>query len=192
MSQYWSAFSELMRTPFLHLELVWGIVPLYFGLLLNEMTSSKASFRTAIQTGFSFLWGGTQWLYPYFKPHAPGGPRLELGDAAGESLRDFPGSDTWRGGIGQRDPAKVSDLLRFPGPYALCELLHDRDLSNPGALFGMEMELPDRHRALRGSDLVGLAFWTDADQESKISLREDCCHGLPSTGSRLFLTAKDE
>jgi hypothetical protein len=79
MSQYWSAFVELIHTPFLHLELVWGIVPLYFGLLLNELTSSKANFRTAIQTGFSFLWAGAQWLYPYFKPHATGGPRLELG-----------------------------------------------------------------------------------------------------------------
>ena len=78
MSQSWSAFSELIRTPFLHLELVWGIVPLYFGLLLNELTSSKANFRTAIQTGFSFLWAGAQWLYPYFKPDAAGGPHLDL------------------------------------------------------------------------------------------------------------------
>ena len=66
---YWSLFVELIRTPFLHLELVWGIVPLYFGLLLNEMTSSKANFRTALQTGFSFLWAGAQWLYPYVKFH---------------------------------------------------------------------------------------------------------------------------
>ena len=79
MSQYWTAFAELIRTPFEHVSLVWGIVPLYFGLLLNELTSAKASFRTAIQTGFSFLWAGAQWLYPFFKPHAPGGPRLELG-----------------------------------------------------------------------------------------------------------------
>ena len=79
MITYWAEFIELIQTPFLHLELVWGIVPLYFGLALNEMTSAKASFRTAIQTGFSFLWAAVQWLYPYFKVHAPGGPRLELG-----------------------------------------------------------------------------------------------------------------
>ena len=79
LQQYWTAFAELIRTPFLHMELVWGIGPLYFGLLLNELTLSKANFRTAIQTGFSFLWAGAQWLYPYFKAHAPGGPRLELG-----------------------------------------------------------------------------------------------------------------
>jgi hypothetical protein len=45
--------------------LVWGIVPLYFALLLSELTSAKKSFLTAIQTGFSFLWAGTQWLYLY-------------------------------------------------------------------------------------------------------------------------------
>src|SRR5512139_1659596 len=76
---YWQVLSELIRTPFRNMDLVWGIVPLYFALLLNELTSSKASFRTAIQTGFSFIWAGVQWLYPYFKPHAQGGPRLELG-----------------------------------------------------------------------------------------------------------------
>ena len=79
MNLYWHTFVELIRTPFEHVPLIWGIVPLYFGLLLNELTSAKASFRTAIQTGFSFLWAGVQWLYPYFQPHAPDGPRLELG-----------------------------------------------------------------------------------------------------------------
>jgi hypothetical protein len=78
MQNYWSVFVELIRTPFQHVELIWGIVPLYFGLLLNELTSSKANFRTAIQTGFSFLWAGAQWLYPYFRAHGPSGPHLEL------------------------------------------------------------------------------------------------------------------
>ena len=32
---YWSTFAELIRTPFEHAALIWGIVPLYFGLLLN-------------------------------------------------------------------------------------------------------------------------------------------------------------
>src|SRR5205085_1589037 len=31
-----------------------------------------------IQTGFSFLWAGAQWLYPYFTHHGKT-PRLELG-----------------------------------------------------------------------------------------------------------------
>jgi hypothetical protein len=79
LHHYGLAFVELIRTPFQHMELVWGIVPLYFGLLLNELTSAKANFQTAIQTGFSFLWAGAQWLYPYFKAHTPGGPRLEVG-----------------------------------------------------------------------------------------------------------------
>jgi len=76
---YWSTFVELVATPFQHIEMIWGIVPLYFALLLNEMTSAKANFRTAIQTGFSFLWAGAQWLYPYFKTRSAGAPRLELG-----------------------------------------------------------------------------------------------------------------
>src|SRR5215471_12693492 len=76
---YWATFVELIRTPFEHLELVWGIVPLYFGLLLNEMTSAKANYRTAIQTGFSFIWAGAQWIYPFFKARGPDGPRIEVG-----------------------------------------------------------------------------------------------------------------
>lgn len=79
MHSYWVAFTQLIRTPFTETALIWGIVPLYFALLLNEMTSSKANFRTAIQTGFSFTWASCQWLYPYFRPHATGAARLELG-----------------------------------------------------------------------------------------------------------------
>ena len=75
---YLAAFVELIETPFQHIETIWGIVPLYSGLLLNEMTSGRASFRTAIQTGFSFLWAGAQWLYPYFRARPAGAPRLEL------------------------------------------------------------------------------------------------------------------
>jgi hypothetical protein len=69
MYEYCLTFVELIRTPFEHLQLIWGIVPLYFALLLNELTSSKANFRTALQTGFSFLWAGAQWLYLYFQDH---------------------------------------------------------------------------------------------------------------------------
>ena len=76
---YWATFVELIRKPFEHPEWVWGIVPLYFALLLNEMTPSKANFRTAIQTGFSLLWAGAQWLYPYLHPQRAGPPRIELG-----------------------------------------------------------------------------------------------------------------
>ncbi len=78
MSHYWATFTELIAAPFEHAALIWGIVPLYFALLLNEMTPAKANFRTAIQTGFSFLWAGAQWLWPYFFPHAAHGRYLEL------------------------------------------------------------------------------------------------------------------
>ena len=69
MHLLWATFAELIGAPFRHVEMIWGIVPLYFGLLLNEITSAKANFRTAIQTGFSFLWAGAQWLYLYAKFH---------------------------------------------------------------------------------------------------------------------------
>jgi len=69
MINYWNTFVELIRMPFEHIPLIWGIVPLYFALLLNELTSGKANFRTALQSGFSFLWASAQWIYPYFKPH---------------------------------------------------------------------------------------------------------------------------
>ena len=80
MDHYFAVFTTLIVTPFEHIKLVWGIVPLYFGLLLNELASAKANFRTAIQTGFSFLWAGVQWIYPYFAPDADGGHRLDVGD----------------------------------------------------------------------------------------------------------------
>ncbi len=56
-------FWELIRTPFLHADAVWGIVPLYFGWAMNELTSTKATFATALQTGFSFLWAGAHWSW---------------------------------------------------------------------------------------------------------------------------------
>lgn len=72
IESYWHVFVELIRTPFGHLTLIWGIVPLYFGLLFSELASEKASFRTAIQTGFSFLWAGVQWSYPSSADIDPG------------------------------------------------------------------------------------------------------------------------
>ena len=65
--QYGLTFLELIRAPFTEVNMIWGIVPLYFALLLNELTSTKANFRTAIQTGFSFLWAAAQWLYFFAK-----------------------------------------------------------------------------------------------------------------------------
>jgi hypothetical protein len=66
---YWNIFEELLASPFENIRFIWGIVPLYFALMINEMTSSKANFRTALQTGFSLLWAGAQWLYPAIRFH---------------------------------------------------------------------------------------------------------------------------
>lgn len=70
---YGLTFLELIRAPFTDVNMIWGIVPLYFALFLNELTSTKANFRTAIQTGFSFLWAAAQWFYFYAKGRQPVG-----------------------------------------------------------------------------------------------------------------------
>jgi hypothetical protein len=75
---YWGTFAELIVTPFRQVPLIWGIVPLYFALLLGELTSAKANFRTAVQTGFSFLWAGAQWLYLYQKALTGAGSSVSL------------------------------------------------------------------------------------------------------------------
>lgn len=67
MAFHVQTFLDLIRAPFLDLSMVWGIVPLYFALLLNELTSTKANFRTEIQTGFSFIWAAAQWFYFFAK-----------------------------------------------------------------------------------------------------------------------------
>jgi hypothetical protein len=79
MHQYWVAFTTLIRTPFTATPLMWEIVPLYFALLLSELTSTKANYRTAIQTGFSLIWAGVQWLWPHFALNGRTGPRLDVG-----------------------------------------------------------------------------------------------------------------
>lgn len=69
MAHYWHTFVVIFKAPFQHTQLIWGIVPLYFAWLLNELTSSKASFRTAVQTGFTFVWAALQWLFQYTGQH---------------------------------------------------------------------------------------------------------------------------
>ncbi len=62
-------FLQLIVVPFQHASMVWGIVPLYFGWIVNEITSSKPSFNTAFQTGFALLWSGANWTWQYFQDH---------------------------------------------------------------------------------------------------------------------------
>lgn len=57
------AFWELIQVPFRHADLIWGVVPLYFGWVVSELNSSKANYSTAIQTGFALLWSGAQWVW---------------------------------------------------------------------------------------------------------------------------------
>ena len=76
IAQLWQTFVVIVQTPFLHTDLVWGIVPLYFGWLLNELTSSKASHRTALQTGFTFVWAAAQWLWQYARKRPDSAPLI--------------------------------------------------------------------------------------------------------------------
>jgi hypothetical protein len=78
MAHYWHTFLLILKTPFLYTDLIWGIVPLYFGWLLNELTSSKASFRTAIQTGFAFVWAAAQWLFQYAHKRPVSAPAISI------------------------------------------------------------------------------------------------------------------
>ena len=78
MTHYWATFLDLIAAPFRDAPGIWGIVPLYFALLVSEMTSSKANYRTAIQTGFSFLWAAAQWIYPFFYRGGPHGPHVRF------------------------------------------------------------------------------------------------------------------
>jgi ABC-type glycerol-3-phosphate transport system permease component len=76
-ADYAAIFWELIRKPFERPELVWGIVPLYFSWAMAELGSEKASFKTALQTGFNLLWAGAQWLWQHTRKQGVG-DRLEL------------------------------------------------------------------------------------------------------------------
>ncbi|MBI3417082.1 MAG: hypothetical protein HY043_17455 [Verrucomicrobia bacterium] len=80
VQHYFGIFIELLAAPFHFPDLIWGIVPLYFGWLINELTSDRASYKTAIQTGFGFLWAGAHWIYQMNRQAANG--RLHLGGAS--------------------------------------------------------------------------------------------------------------
>jgi hypothetical protein len=75
---YAALFWELIRTPFQHIELVWGIVPLYTGWLVHEITSPKKSFRTALNTGCGFLWSAAHWLYQIFGARPSEAPPISV------------------------------------------------------------------------------------------------------------------
>ncbi len=76
-ADYPAIFWQLIRKPFEHPDLVWGIVPLYFSWAIAELTGEKASFKNAVQTGFNLLWAGAQWTWQYTRTPGAGG-RLDL------------------------------------------------------------------------------------------------------------------
>jgi hypothetical protein len=77
---YAAIFWQLIEEPFKPLrrpEAVWGIVPLYFSWAIAELTNEKASYKTAIQTGFNLLWAGAQWTWQHTRQPGVEG-RLDL------------------------------------------------------------------------------------------------------------------
>jgi hypothetical protein len=74
---YAEIFWQLIRTPFHRTGLIWGIVPLYFSWIVAELSGEKASFKTAIQTGFNLLWAGAQWTWQSARTPGTDG-RLDL------------------------------------------------------------------------------------------------------------------
>ena len=66
-----ASFWELVRVPFERADLIWGIVPLYFSWLVSELTVAKATYHTAIQTGFALLWTGAYWLWQGYEGLPP-------------------------------------------------------------------------------------------------------------------------
>jgi hypothetical protein len=63
-----ASFWEIVRVPFQHAELIWGIVPLYFSWMVTELTAAKVTYNTALQTGFALLWAGAHWLWQAIPP----------------------------------------------------------------------------------------------------------------------------
>ena len=63
-----ATFWEIVRVPFQHGELIWGIVPLYFSWMVTELTAAKVTYNTALQTGFTLLWAGAHWLWQAIPP----------------------------------------------------------------------------------------------------------------------------
>jgi hypothetical protein len=67
------AFLGLVAAPFRDISMIWGVVPVYVAWLMSETTPQRRSYRTALQTGFSFVWSAAQW-YWRFEGHARGRP----------------------------------------------------------------------------------------------------------------------
>lgn len=53
---------------------------------------------------------------------------------------------------------KYPPALRLPRPYAVSELFHDRDVSNPGPRAGMDVGTLDGHHPVRRSRVAPLHY----------------------------------
>ena len=69
----WKTLLHLLGVPLGQMDLIWAVVPLYFGWLVNELTRSKASYGTAMQTGFALIWSGAHWIWQFSQHAGRGG-----------------------------------------------------------------------------------------------------------------------
>ena len=122
----WNSFVSLIRVPFQNEELIWGIVPLYFSWIVNELTSSKASYSTALQTGFALLWSGAHWGWQAFRDDPTKVVRLSSGglfavNSAVTLIVIILGAIALWSGLRRRYPRRMSFLghTRFSGYFMI-------------------------------------------------------------------------
>lgn len=84
------------------------------------------------------------------------------GDAAGQFAGHVSGNFTWCGCARQRLAQKIPGTFAVHRPYPVCQLLHDRDFSDSGALSFMVMGSTVRDRSVCRPDLVRAPFRVDA------------------------------
>jgi hypothetical protein len=168
---YPAIFWELIRTPFRHVDLVWGIVPLYFGWVLNELTAKKANFRTALQTGFALVWSGAHWGYQQFYSRPFWMVKINLlNNLFAVNVCVTLGVVSARGiGHSERAAPQISAGLFVSRAHSIQQLFHDRGFSNPGKLPAMVLETRLRDPALCGASLAGDALRLEA--VAKMSVR---------------------
>ena len=86
------------------------------------------------------------------------------GTAAGGAdrfVRHVCGAGVGGGGFVQRVAASVPEVWVVPGADAVCELFHDRNLSDPGALPGLDVGSVGGDCDFCGAGLDRAAFWVD-------------------------------
>lgn len=54
-------FWQLLSSPWVNLDIAWGVIPLYMSWILGEFYEPKPSQKNAVQGGANLLWAGLDW-----------------------------------------------------------------------------------------------------------------------------------